>query len=210
VNPDQSLLYVRGFDPATNRYRYEVNQRFGSTALAQTTAREPARLSLLVSYDLGPPRDWQSFQMRLMPGRAQPGNKVTEAQLRGFSTGIVINPMARILAAADELKLSRQQADSIAKLSRGYTLFIDSLWVPTAKYMAELGDQYNRGHAQERFVAVRNAAIDYLMKVVPNVRSLLTGGQKRVLPQQVSLYLEPRFLENLRNGATSIAGIRFF
>jgi hypothetical protein len=210
VNPDQSLLYVRGFDPATNRYKYEVNQRFGSTTLAQTTAREPARLSLVVSYDLGPPRDWQSFQMRLMPGRSQPGNKVTEAQLRSFSTGIVINPMARILTAADTLKLSRVQADSIAKLSRGYTLFIDSLWVPTAKYMAELGEQYTRGQAQERFVEVRNLAIDYLLTVGPNVRSMLTRGQQRILPQQISLYLEPRFLENLRNGASSIEGIRFF
>jgi len=210
VNPDQGLLYLRGFDPSTNRYRYEVNQRFGSTAIAQTTAREPARLSVVLSYDLGPPRDWQQFAMRLAPGRSQPGTKLNEANLRTFSSGIVINPMTRILTAADTLKLSRVQADSIARMSRRYTLFLDSLWVPTAKYMAELGDQYSRGEAEARFVDVRNAAIDYLLRVVPNVRSLLTAGQRRMLPSQIALYLEPRFLENLRNGASSIEGIRFF
>ncbi|MEP6833723.1 MAG: TonB-dependent receptor, partial [Gemmatimonas sp.] len=29
--PDPSLLYVRGFDPDTKQYKYEVNQRFGAT-----------------------------------------------------------------------------------------------------------------------------------------------------------------------------------
>jgi hypothetical protein len=29
--PDPTLLAVRGFDPATQRYKYDVNQRFGST-----------------------------------------------------------------------------------------------------------------------------------------------------------------------------------
>src|SRR3989454_10830096 len=28
--PDPVLLYARGFDPATNRFRYEVNGRFGT------------------------------------------------------------------------------------------------------------------------------------------------------------------------------------
>ena len=37
--PNNQLLYVRGFDPTTQTYKYEVNQRFGATALAQTVDR---------------------------------------------------------------------------------------------------------------------------------------------------------------------------
>ena len=34
--PDPNLLVVRGFDPQTQRYTYDVNQRFGSTRPALT------------------------------------------------------------------------------------------------------------------------------------------------------------------------------
>ena len=207
VNPDQALLYVRGFDPGTNRYRYEVNQRFGSTSLSQTTSRVPATLGIRISYDIGPPRDWQNFRMQLERGRSQPGTKMAEAQTRAYSQTLVINPMARIMQAADTLKLSRIQADSIANLSRSYTLFMDSLWTPTAKYMARLDSAFNRGAAQDRFIDVRNKAIDYLIKVVPHVKSLLTAGQRRMLPSFYAIYLETRYLENMRNGGISGIGI---
>src|SRR5262249_2373186 len=31
IPPDQNLLFVRGFDPTTRQFKYDVNQRFGST-----------------------------------------------------------------------------------------------------------------------------------------------------------------------------------
>ena len=43
--PDPSLLYVRGFDAATQRYRYEVNQRFGATNPQFSAFRAPVTLT---------------------------------------------------------------------------------------------------------------------------------------------------------------------
>ena len=40
-SPDQALLYVRGFDPMTQRFKYEVNQRFGATRPQFITLRSP-------------------------------------------------------------------------------------------------------------------------------------------------------------------------
>ena len=37
--PQNQLLYVRGFDPATQAYKYEVNQRFGATAVSDDRRR---------------------------------------------------------------------------------------------------------------------------------------------------------------------------
>jgi len=34
---------VRGFDRATDRFAYEVNQRFGSTSPTVSTVRNPSR-----------------------------------------------------------------------------------------------------------------------------------------------------------------------
>jgi hypothetical protein len=207
-NPDGGLLYVRGFDPVSQRYKYEVNPRFGSSNLAATTQRAPAIVTLSASYDLAPPRDWQNFRTTIDRGRnGRPGTKVPEAQLRSYSTSLVVNPMARILQSADPLKLSRQQADSIAKLSRGYTLFVDSLWAPIAKYMGSLPDKYDRDVAEAKFVDARIQAIDYLIKVVPKVSALLTKGQKRAMNASVAQYLEPQYLKYLRTG---VGGQIFF
>jgi len=41
--PNNQLLYVRGFDQTTQRYKYEVNQRFGATNPRFVTLRSPVR-----------------------------------------------------------------------------------------------------------------------------------------------------------------------
>jgi hypothetical protein len=61
VQPDQALLYVRGFDPVTQRFKYEVNQRFGSTSLAVNAVRTPVIVTAMMRFDLGPTREKQSL-----------------------------------------------------------------------------------------------------------------------------------------------------
>ncbi len=80
-SPDQSLLYVRGFDPATQRYRYEVNQRFGATRPQFLTLRAPVTLTMSMRFDLGPTRERQSLAQQLGMGRTQPGSRMPGAVL---------------------------------------------------------------------------------------------------------------------------------
>jgi hypothetical protein len=54
--PDQVLLYVRGFDPVAQRFRYEVNERFAATRPAQVTLRTPVVATLMFRVDVGPTR----------------------------------------------------------------------------------------------------------------------------------------------------------
>src|SRR5918998_1069476 len=51
--PDPTLLYVRGFDRATNRFEYEVNERFGINRSAQNAIRTPFALGIQGSFQLG-------------------------------------------------------------------------------------------------------------------------------------------------------------
>ncbi|MHB1070850.1 MAG: TonB-dependent receptor, partial [Gemmatimonadaceae bacterium] len=46
VQPDATLLYVRGFQPSSG-YKYEVNQRFGSTRPSQTMVRQPVTVTAM-------------------------------------------------------------------------------------------------------------------------------------------------------------------
>jgi hypothetical protein len=204
--PEQALLYVRGFDPLTQRYTYEVNQRFGNTQPALTATRNPVRVTAMIRMDLGPSREWQNLAMQLDRGRTLRGNKAPEAMLKAmYGTGGVPNPMATILRQADTLKLTGVQADSLATMNRSYVIRLDSIWAPVAKHFASLPDTYDKRDVQDRFVAARKASVDLLLKLSPVIKQLLTQDQLRKLPTFIASYLDPRYLAMIRSGTQGAA-----
>jgi hypothetical protein len=199
--PTNQLLFVRGFDPATNRYKYEVNQRFGATALAQNATRLPVTLTAMLRVDVGPTRERQGLTQMLDRGRAHSGQRVPELMYKAmYGSGGVINPMAQILRQADTLSLSAVQADSIAVLNRGYTIKLDSIWSPVTKYLASLPDKYDQDEAYDRYRTAREASVDALIKIAPTVKRLLTADQMRRIPTFVTPYLDTRYLASVRSG----------
>ncbi|HUQ20183.1 MAG TPA: TonB-dependent receptor [Gemmatimonadaceae bacterium] len=204
--PDAALLYVRGFDPVTQRYRYDVNQRFGSTNQAQGF-RIPVTLTAMMRFDVGPTRERQLLTQQLDRGRRTEGTKVPESFLRAiFSSGGIPNPLGTILRQQDSLKLTSVQADSIAGLNRAYSIRNDAIWSPVAKYFAELPANYDHDEAYDRYMTARKATVDLLMKIGPTVKDLLTAEQRRKLPAFVASYLEPRYLASIRSGTATFTG----
>jgi len=201
IPPDQALLFVRGFDPATKRFKYEVNQRFGSTLPQQSVQRTPAYASLSFGFDIGAPRERQLLTQRLDQGRSRPGTKQTAPNLKALGSSSIPNPMSLILTQQDSLKLTRKQADSLASMSRKFTQFADSVWTPVAKYLEAVPDKYDRGEAYDHYVKAREATVDYLLKVVPAVKNVLTSSQRRKLPSQIVNYLDTRVLKFLRSSS---------
>jgi len=209
--PDQSLLYVRGFDPATQRYRYEVNQRFGSTSQAAGGFRVPVTLTAMMRFDIGPTREQQLLTQQLDRGRRTDGTKIPEMLIKAiYSSGGIPNPMSTILRQQDSLKLTSVQADSIAALNRMYSIRNDAIWSPVAKYLADLPTAYDQGAAFDRYMQARKASIDLLMKIVPTIKDLLTPEQRRKLPAFVASYLEPRYLASIRSGTATFTGSSAF
>lgn len=200
---DESLLFVRGYDANAKQFKYEVNQRFGSTRAAQTTSRTPVVITMQMSVDLAPTRDWQNLSQQLDRGRRRAGTKMTEAQVRQFSTNIFQNPMARMLQVGEQLHLTRMQADSLATMSRRFTRIVDSLWTPSAKHLAAAPKGYDRDDAQLRLIRAREIAVGYLITVAPGIRNMLTKGQRRVLPSGIATMLEPRYLQLMQKGLGS-------
>jgi hypothetical protein len=203
IPPDQNLLFVRGFDPTARRFKYEVNQRFGSTRPQQSTTYAMPFMSIGIALDIGMPRERQLLTQRLDAGRGRPGTRTNASVLAAFGTSTIPNPMFFILQQSDSLKLSRAQADSMAALSRTFARFTDSVWTPVASYLAALPDRYDTGEAYERYVSARARTVDFLLTLVPHARAVLTPAQRRRLPKQVANYLDERVLKFLR---TSSAG----
>ncbi|MEO8619849.1 MAG: TonB-dependent receptor [bacterium] len=200
VSPDQSLLYVRGFDPQTNRYRYEVNQRFGATRPQLMAFRTPVVLTASMRFDLGPMRERQQLMQQIGAGRTQPGSRMPEQQFRNASTNGLSNPMATILRSQDSLRLTAWQADSIASMNRRYQYRTDSLWTPVARYFAKLPVEYDESEAFDHYLRARRAQMDMLIVMGPTIRALLTPEQKRKLPPSVLTWTDPRYLNSIRNG----------
>jgi hypothetical protein len=198
--PSSQLLLVRGFDPVTRRYLYDVNQRFGATSVAQTAIRTPVTLTTMLRVDVGPTRERQMLLQMLDRGRSLSGQKAPEMMLKAYGSIGIINPMATILRAADTLELTQTQADSLAVLNRAYTIKLDSIWSPVAKYLASLPDKYDQGEAYDRYRGAREMSIDGLIRLAPTVRSLLTPAQARKLPSFVTPFLDTRYLASVRSG----------
>lgn len=199
--PEQALLYVRGFNPGSQRYTYEVNQRFGATSPALSAVRAPVRVTAMIRMDLGPSREWQSLSMQLDRGRTLRGNKVPEAMIKAmYGSGGIPNPMATILRQADTLKLTGIQADSLATMNRRYIIRLDSIWAPVAKEWAALPDTYDKRNVQDRYVNARKASVDLLLRLSPVIKQLLTQDQLRKLPTFIASYLDPRYLAMIRSG----------
>jgi hypothetical protein len=198
--PQSQLLYVRGFDAATQRYKYEVNQRFGATALGQTALRNPVTLTTRIQFDVGPTRERQQLTQMLDRGRTLNGTKAPEQMLKIMGPIGITNPMAVILRQADTLELSSEQADSIAVLNRAFTIKLDSIWSPVSKYLASLPNKYDQDDAYDRYKHAREVSVDALIRVAPTVRAVLTPAQLRKLPTFISPFLDQRYLASVRSG----------
>jgi hypothetical protein len=198
--PDDRLLFVRGFDPATQRFNYDVNPRFGNTSPRTSALRSPVAVTALVRIDLGPSRERQELTRRLDRGRSEPGEKATAAELRAaYASAGILNPMAIMLRAADSLKLTGEQADSLATLNRWFTIRLDSIWSPVVRNYAALPARYSHGEAYWQYVRARERSVDLLIHVAPAINKLLTATQKRKLPALTASYLDLRYLAAVRS-----------
>ena len=202
AQPDATLLYARGFDAATQRYRYEVNQRFGATRPAFTTFRSPVTITAQLRFDLGASRERQVLTQQLDRGRRTPGQKMAEPMLNAMygSGGVTVNPLAQILRQSDSLQLTGPQADSIATLNRMYTIRQSAIWAPVVKEFARLDDRYDQDIAYGRYKKARESTIDLLRRLAPEIRGLLTPEQRRKLPAIVASLLDSRYLASIRSG----------
>ena len=122
--PDNTLLYVRGFDQGTNSYKYEVNERFGAVRGNQTGIRLPFQVGFNVRYTLGP--DQTRDRLRAVFGGA-PGQRLTG---QGIAAGVgrfFPNVPAQIIDARDSIGLTDVEVSKLKVLADSIQLQVDSL-----------------------------------------------------------------------------------
>jgi len=124
--PDRTLLYVRGFDPATNTYRYQVNEHFGVTNGTRNAFRVPFQIAIQGRLTLGTDPARQQFNNVIGRGA---GGRLNPEALKARMTRLVPNAFLDIIAINDSAKLELTP-DQIARLQSGgdaFKLKADSL-----------------------------------------------------------------------------------
>jgi hypothetical protein len=126
---------VRGFDPATDAYRYQVNEHFGVTNGTRNAFRVPFQIAIQGRLALGTDPARQQFNNVIGGG---PGRLSLDA-LKARMTRLVPNAFLDIIAIDDSARLELTP-DQIAKLQSSGDAFkvkADSLIDKVANMLAD-------------------------------------------------------------------------
>jgi hypothetical protein len=110
---DPTLLYVRGFDPTTERYQYQVNERFGAQRSGQGSIVPPFQIGFQARYTIGPDRTRDVVRGALAQRAAGrfggPGGAGGPGTFASRFERVLPNPITQILARKDSMALTDSQ-----------------------------------------------------------------------------------------------------
>ena len=197
--PDPVLLNVRRFDPASNRFGYDVNPSFGSTTASATLGRLPFVIGIDVRLRLGPDRDVQEMKGFLKPRATDATPVLSSGQIKERLDHDAQNNFDDITKRAAAVRLAPEQVAALKQMGKEFDRKRDSIYVGLAAYMAALHGQYLTRQAKARwhddFVAI---ARNYVA-MGPRVRALLSDEQFGALPvSMVGFFdMDPATFESL-------------
>jgi hypothetical protein len=181
---DPTLLYVRGFDQAQQRFIYVVNDRFGDNPAARTAIRTPFQLALQARLQVGPDRQRQLLEgtLRGINGGRGGGRNF---DIRTIVNRIAPNPVTAIIQMKDTLQLT---ADQITKLQA----VADSLTAKNDTLISVVEEQLAKGQGGADLAAVfpniqpklQQARNNYLA-AIKSAQAILTPVQWSRLPEEI-------------------------
>jgi hypothetical protein len=185
---DPTLLYVRGFNPATKSFIYTVNDRFGDNPARRTAIRTPFQLAVQARLQLGPDR-----QRELLEGTLRGINGARAAGARGgrnFDIRTIVNrvapnPVTAIIALKDTIHLTDDQVTRLQAVA-------DSLSAKNDTLINDVEQQLAKGTGGADLAAVfpniqprlQQARNNYLA-AVKSAQAILTPEQWNKLPDEI-------------------------
>ena len=118
---DNTLLYARGFDPVSNKYLYEVNERFGASRQGANGISIPFQIGVNARLMIGPDRARDAIDAvrgAAFGGRGGRGGGAGGPGIAGMANALTnFNPVMQILNLRDSLKLSAEQVSKLQVVS---------------------------------------------------------------------------------------------
>jgi hypothetical protein len=206
ATPDGTLLNVRGFDPATNRFRYDVNPLFGSSSASQTIGRLPFAIAIDVQIRLGPDRDAQMLYgfLKARPNDATP--ILSAEQIKQRLDQDAQNNFEDVARRSKAVQLTPAQVTALNVLAKRFDAHRDSVYTGLARYLASLNGKYRTVEARKHFHDVFVGLARQYVIAGPSVRALLSEEQFAALPVSMTAFFdmdESTFERIMRNASFS-------
>jgi hypothetical protein len=195
--PEQTLLYVRGYDSTRYQFRYEVNQRFGSTSPRTNAILNPFRVTLDMKFNLGRSVERQQVDITLRPPRNETGSRASMDTIR---TRLLLGSGATgpqdiygaILYFRDSLALSADQIRRLEEARVPFRAKIDSMYSDLARQMVALPNGYDGASAAAMIKAVNDSAWAFMGEQGKPIQSILSSTQIQLLwPPIVATLTKP-------------------
>jgi hypothetical protein len=176
--PNQTLLYVTGYDPATNSFKYRVNQLFGQAnnygSLRQRFA--PIQMQLGLEYKFGGPPI--NPVARALGFREPVGKEpLSDAQRRAAVAKLKKDPVAPLLKVKDSLSLSQDQVASLSTLSQEYSAKADAALKPLTDWITRKGTRIFDQDLSPRLAEVRADLAKVQLEYDRKAKGVLTAEQ---------------------------------
>ena len=189
-NADATLLNVRGFDPSSNRFRYDANPSFGTTSASLATGRLPFVVAVDVRLKLGPDRDAQELRAFIRPTSADGVPYLNATQIKERMDKDLQNNFEDVAKRAKTVKLTTEQVATLNGLAKQFEKYRDSVYLDLSKYLESLKGNYKSSAAKRRWHdAFVNIAHLYVI-AGPRVRTLLSDEQFAALPVSMTLFFD--------------------
>lgn len=191
IRANSQLLYVTGFDPVTNNFKYSVNEKFGDQRSNQLIITRPFQVQLTARYTIGPDyaRAAQlAAQQAARGGRGGNGAPAdTMLQYNRMVQRYVPNIFRTILQRADTLKLvlTESQKALLTVMADSLVKQIDTLGNKVAAKMRGMGNNADQAAVQVQLRGVFADAQNLGAKSIAEAEIILTKEQWAKLPEQV-------------------------
>lgn len=184
IVPDRTLLFVRGFDPATNRFQYQVNEHFGVANGRSSAYRIPFQIGLQGRLTVG--QDPRSQQVRQIFGGAN-GRAATREDYKARMQRLVPNPFLTTVGLNDSLKLelTAEQKTRLLALSDSLAPKVDKLVTEIADMLAGAGSNPDPQVIFARMSGKTNEGRKLAEQSIGLLQSALTPEQWAKLPESV-------------------------
>ena len=198
--PDATLLYVTGFDPATRRYEYRVNQQFGDARTSGRSGRRftaPFQVQLGLEYTFGgPPRNGMSRRFGLVPADGEPPLTADELRLR--LRRLSANPVDAIMRMSDTLRLTGEQVARMRDIGDDLDARLDSLSAPLARWILERKGKIDDQDLVRQLAQLRPAMMALMVEGLDETMTLLTPEQRELVPDWLRMVIEQEGGRNSR------------
>ena len=200
VIADRTLLYVRGFDPAAQAFRYQVNEHFGTPNAANSAFRVPFQIGLQGRLTVG--QDPARQQIGRMFGQGPDGKPLSKEAWKTRLARVVPNPFLRTLALDDSLKLalSPEQKTRLKTLSDEIAVKADRIAEELADVLTSAGVAPDPAVIGARLQGKTQDARKVAEKSVADLQATLTADQWGRLPDAVKTVPPDRGLGGLGGG----------